>query len=245
MRTPYDSSIYLKKNKEPLVAQSRYAKIVGSVMFLMNCTRLDIAYAVSRLSRYTHNPAYEHWNALTCLLRYLKDTMNLGLTYTDRPTLLEGYCDAAWISDNNETNSTSGYIFTLGGGAISWKSSKQTCNARSTMESEFVALENACTEAEWLRNLLADIPKWDKQLPSISLHCDSQAAIACARNKIYNGKKRHIRLRQNIVRQFISNGVISMEFVWSEKNLADPLTKGLTRQLVYDTSRGMRLKPIE
>ena len=58
VRTPYDSSIYLKKNKEPLVAQSRYAKIVGSVMFLMNCTRLDIAYAVSRLSRYTHNPAY-------------------------------------------------------------------------------------------------------------------------------------------------------------------------------------------
>ena len=113
------------------------------------------------------------------------------------------------------------------------------------MESEFVALENAGTEAEWLRNLLADIPKWDKPLPSISLHCDSQATIACARNKIYNGKKRHIRLRHNIVRQLISNGVIVMEFVGSEKYLANPLTKGLTRQLVYDTSRGMRLKPIE
>ena len=195
----------------------------------MNCTRPDIAYAISRLSRYTHNPAYEHWNALTRLLRYLKGTMNLGLTYTGRPIVLEGYCDANWISDNDKTNSTSGYIFTLGGGAISWKSSKQTCNARSTIESEFVALEKAGTEVEWLRNLLADIPKWDKPLPSISLHCDSQAAIACAINKIYNGKKKHIHLRHNIVQQLISNGVIAMEFVWSEKNLVDPLIKGLTR----------------
>ena len=84
-------------------------------MFLMNCTRPDIAYAISRLSRYTHNPAYEHWNALTRLLRYLKGTMNLGLTYTGRPIVLEGYCDANWISDNDKTNSTNGYIFTLGG----------------------------------------------------------------------------------------------------------------------------------
>ena len=113
------------------------------------------------------------------------------------------------------------------------------------MESKFVALEKVGTEVKWLRNLLAGISKWDKPLPSISLHCDSQATIACARNKIYNGKKRHIRLRHNIVRQLIINGVIAMEFVRSEKNLADPLTRGLTRQLVYDTSRGMRLKPIE
>ena len=85
--------------------------------------------------------------------------MNLGLTYTGRPTVLEGYCNANRISDNDETNSTSDYVFTLGGGAISWKSSKQTCNARSIMESEFVALEKAGIEVEWLRNLLVNIPK--------------------------------------------------------------------------------------
>ena len=76
--------------------------------------------------------------------------MNLGLTYIGRPTVLEGYCDANWISDNDETNSISGYVFTLRGEAISWKSSKQTFNARSTMESEFVALEKVDTEAKWL-----------------------------------------------------------------------------------------------
>ena len=90
VRTPYDPSIHLKKNRGSPVAQSEYVKIIGSVMFLMNCTRLDIAYAVCRLSRYTHNHAYEHWNALTHLLRCLKGTMNLGLTYTGHPIVLEG-----------------------------------------------------------------------------------------------------------------------------------------------------------
>ena len=87
-------------------------------MFLMKCTCLDIAYAVSRLSRYTHNAAREHWNAITRLLKYLKGTMNLGLTYTGHPAVLEGYCDTNWILDNDETNSTSGYVSTLGGRAI-------------------------------------------------------------------------------------------------------------------------------
>ena len=95
--------------------------------------------------------------------------MNLGLTYTGRPTILESYCDKNWISNNNETNPISGYVFTLGGGAISWKSSKQTCNAKSTIKPKFVALEKVGTEAKWLTDLLVDIPKWDKPLPSISL----------------------------------------------------------------------------
>jgi len=129
-------------------------------MFLMNCTRPDIAYAVSRLSRYTHNPSSEHWAALRRLLRFLKGTVDLSLHFGKFPAVLEGYCDANWISGNDETCSTSGYVFTMGGGAISWKSSKQTCIARSTMESEFIALELASQEAEWLRDLLADLPMW-------------------------------------------------------------------------------------
>ncbi|XP_074314859.1 secreted RxLR effector protein 161-like [Silene latifolia] len=122
------------------VSQEEYAKIIGSVMFLMNCTRPDIAYTVSRLSRYTHNPGKDHWNALIRLLRYLKGTMDWGLHYSRTPSVLEGYCDANWVSGNDEIHSTSGYIFTLASGAISWKSCKQTCLAKSTMESEFIAL---------------------------------------------------------------------------------------------------------
>ncbi|KAL0441840.1 UNVERIFIED_CONTAM: Retrovirus-related Pol polyprotein from transposon TNT 1-94 [Sesamum radiatum] len=216
----------------------------GSVMFLMNYTRPDIAYAVSRLSRYTHNPNKDHWDALRRLLRYLKGTMNLCLHFNKYPAVLEGFCDANWVTDNDEVSSTSGYVFTLGGGAISWKSAKQTCIARSTMESEFIALELAGQEAEWLRNLVGDVPLWGSSVP-VSLHCDSQAAIGIAKNYAYNGKRRHIRIRHGAVKELLKGGIISLEYVRSERNLADPLTKGLTRRIILETSRAMGLKPLE
>lgn len=242
--SPYDANVQLKKNRGECISQPEYAQIIGSLMYLTNCTRPDISYAVGRLSRYTQSPNKEHWTAISRVLKYLKGTLNYELKYAGFPSVLEGYSDANWISDSDETKSTSGYVFTLGGGAVSWKSSKQTIITRSTMESEFVALEKASTEAEWLRNLLADIPLWKRPASSVSMHCDSQAAIARAKNKTYNGKNRHIRLRHNIVKQLLENGVISIDFVRSELNLADPLTKPLSRRQVSDTSRGMGLMPI-
>lgn len=115
VRTPYDPSIHLKKNRGPNVSQIEYVKIIGSVIFLMNSTRLDIAYAVSRLSRYTHNPAKEHWDALHRLLRYLRDTMDWCLHFCKFLAVLEGFCDANWVADNDEVSSTSCYVLTLGG----------------------------------------------------------------------------------------------------------------------------------
>ncbi|XP_075645702.1 secreted RxLR effector protein 161-like [Castanea sativa] len=161
-------------------------------MFLTNCTHPDIAYAVGRLSRYTHNPSIEHWDAISRLLRYLKGTFDYGLSYCGYPAILEGYCDANWISDTDEVKSTSGYVFTLAERAISWKSSKQTCIARSTMESELVALEKAGSKAKWLSSLLIDIPLYTNSIASICMHCDCQTTITRAKNKIYNGKSRHI-----------------------------------------------------
>ncbi|KAL0350117.1 UNVERIFIED_CONTAM: Retrovirus-related Pol polyprotein from transposon TNT 1-94 [Sesamum radiatum] len=244
IRTPYDPSICLKKNNGDSVSQAEYAKIIGSVMFLMNYTRPDIAYAVSRLSRYTHNPNKEHWDALRHLLKYLKGTINLYLYFNKYPGVLEGFCDANSVTDNDEVSSTSGYVFTLGGGAISWKYAKQTCIARSIMESEFIALKLAGQEAEWLRNLVGDIPLWGSTA-LVSLHYDSQAAIGIAKNHAYNGKRRHIRLRHSAIKELLKNGIISLDYVRSERNLVDPLTKGLTRRIILETSRAMGLKPLE
>ena len=112
------------------------------------------------------------------------------------------------------------------------------------MESEFIALELAGNEAEWLRHFLANIPLGIKPTPSVSLHGDCQAVIAIAKNKTFNGKNRHIQLRHNVVKQLLKDRTISIDYVKSEVNLADPLTKPLGRKLIYETSRGMRLKPI-
>ena len=116
--------------------------------------------------------------------------MCLGLHFIRYPSVLETYCDANWVSVNwvSEVTSTSGHLFTLAGRAVSWKSSKQSCNAKSTMESEFLALALARLEAQWLRNLLFDILLWEKSMPSICLHCYSKAVIAKTQSEIYNFK---------------------------------------------------------
>ena len=240
--TPFDVSNKLTDNEGRSVSQLSYASAIGSLMYAMHCTRSDIAFAVCKLSRYTHNPSTEHWKAIARIFGYLKRTKALALTYGGFPSVLEGYSDASWITSINDNKSTSGWIFTLGGGAISWASKKQTCITHSTMESDFIALAAACREAEWLRNMLLDIKLWPQPMPAISLHCDSQATMSRAFSKIYNGKSRHIALRHEYVRQMISDGIVTVVYVKSGKNLADPLTKGLSRDMVKNTSYEMGLK---
>ncbi|KAL6335067.1 hypothetical protein AAG906_026447 [Vitis piasezkii] len=201
-------------------------------MYAMNCMRPDIAYAVNKLSRFTNNLGKDHWKALVRVLRYLRYTLNYGLHYLRYPTVLKGYSDANWISNMNDSKSTSGYVFTIGGATISWKSSKQTCIARSMMESEFFALDKAEEKAKWLHNFLEDIPCWPKLVPAICIHCDSQSTIGRVQSSMYNGKPRHIRRRHNTVRQLLANRIISIDYVKSKDNLADPLTKGFSRDQV-------------
>ena len=122
--TPFDPNSKLKKNNGEGVSPLEYARVIGSLMYVMNCTRPDIAYSVGRLARYTSNPGRDHWDALVRVLRYLKYTVKYGLHYTRYRPVLEGFSDANWITDSVETKSNSGYVFTLGGAVVSWKSSK-------------------------------------------------------------------------------------------------------------------------
>ncbi|KAJ9566244.1 hypothetical protein OSB04_002210 [Centaurea solstitialis] len=162
--------------------------------------------------------------------------------YTSNP---KGYSDASWITHVEEDrSSTTGWVFLLGGGTISWASKKQTCITNSTMESEFVALAAVGKEAEWLRNLIYEIPLWSKPIAPISIHCDSAATLAKAYSQVYNGKSRHLCVRHNMIRDLIMNGVISVEFVKSQQNLAYHLTKGLVRDLVHKSVIGMGLRSI-
>ena len=201
-------------------------------MQLMSCTRPDLAYAVSMLSRYTSNPSVEHQKSITRLLKYLRYTHEYGLRYGRYPAVIGGYNDANWISNIKDSRSTSGYVFTLGGAA------------RSTMESKFITLDKCGEEAEWLRQFAEDVPKWPKPVTAISIHRDSQSAIGRAQSTMYNGKSRHIRRRHNTIRQLLSTGVITIDYVKSKDNIADPLTKGLSRDLVYKSSKEMGLNPL-
>jgi hypothetical protein len=114
----------LKKNRRVSRDQLKYSQIIGSLMYLASTTRPDILFAVRELSRFVLNLGDDHWQALERVLRYLKVTVSLVIHYTGYPTVLEGYCDANWISDADEIYDTSGYVFSLGGGVVSWKSCK-------------------------------------------------------------------------------------------------------------------------
>ena len=112
------------------------------------------------------------------------------------------------------------------------------------MEAEIIALDIATSEAEFLKNLLCDLPLFNKPIPQIPMHCDSQVVISKVTNKNFNEKIRHLRVRHKSIINLISHGTISLDFVRSKNNIADPLTKGLMRQQVLESLREIRLKPI-
>jgi hypothetical protein len=151
--------------------------MIGSLMYLGSVTRLDISFAVSKMSRFTSNPGDDHWHALERVMHYLVGTMDYGIHYSGYPAILEGYSDANWISDVNELYATSGYVFTLGGAAVSWRSCKQTILMRSTMEAKLTTLDTATVKADWLRELLMDLSIIEKPLPTILMNCDNQTVI--------------------------------------------------------------------
>nr|GEY75528.1 zinc finger, CCHC-type [Tanacetum cinerariifolium]GEZ26225.1 zinc finger, CCHC-type [Tanacetum cinerariifolium] len=225
------------------IFQSHYIKKVLKKFNYIDCTLVSTPMnTMGKLSRYTSNPDTQQWQAIQRVLKYLKKTMNYKLTYTCYPSVLEDYIDASLISNSEDNSSTSGWVFLLGGCAISWASKKQNYITGSTMKFEFVALAAAGKEAELLRNMIIEILLWSKLIAPISIRCDSAATLANAYSQMYNGKSRHLGVRHSMIRELITNEVISIEFVRSQQNLADHLMKGLARDLFIKSAEEMRLK---
>ncbi|GKA35247.1 zinc finger, CCHC-type containing protein [Tanacetum coccineum] len=169
--TPMDTSEKLMLNNGQTISQLKYSRVIDCLMYAMTCTRPDIAFTVGKLSMYTSNPGTQHWQAIPRGYR-----------------VLEGYTDASWINNTEDNSSTSGWVFLLGGGVISWASKKQTCITGLTMEYDCVALAAAGKEAEWLKILLREIPLWSKPITPISIRYDSASTLAKAYSQMYNGK---------------------------------------------------------
>nr|GEZ14757.1 cytochrome 89A2 [Tanacetum cinerariifolium] len=182
-----EGDVILKMTSEKELKLTNVLYVLEIRKNLVSGTRPNLAYAISKLSRYTSNPSDAHWKAMTRVLHYLRYSPDYELHYDRYPAVIKGYSDANWISDIKDSRSTSGYVFTLGGSAISWKSSKQTVTAKSMMESEFIALDKCEEEAKWLRQFVEDIPRWPKLVTAISIHCDSQSAIGNGYSR--NGQK--------------------------------------------------------
>jgi hypothetical protein len=242
--TPYDHSLVLRKNKRIGRDQLRYSQMIGSLMYLASATRTDISFVVSKLSQFTSNPRDDHWRALERVMHYLVGTMDYKIHYSGYPAVLEGYSDANWISDVDELYATSGYVFTLGGAAILWRSCKQTILTRSTMEAELATLDTVIIKVDSLHELLMDIPIVKKPLSAILMNYDNQMVIVKVDSSKDNMKSsRHIKRRLKSVRKMRNFRVITLDYIHTEKNLADPFTKGLSRNVIDAASKEMGLRP--
>ena len=169
-----------------------YASAVGSLMYAMVCTRPDIAHAVGVVSRFLSNPGKEHWAAVKWILRYLRGTSKFCLCFGDSNPVLVGYTDADMAGDVDTRRSTSGYLITFSGGAVSWQSRLQKCVALSTTEAEFIVATEASKELLWMKKFLSELG-FQQERPQ--LFCDSQSAIHLAKNSTFHSRSKHIEVR--------------------------------------------------
>jgi hypothetical protein len=210
-------------------ATSRYAELVGALLYLASCTRPDISYAVGVLSRFMGAPTKEHWTAAQQVLRYVAGTAEMGLRYggADGASALSltGFADADFAGDLDSRRSTTGFLFMLNGAPVSWRSKCQPTVATSTSEAEYMAAAAAIKEALWLKQLL---PELGVSLASaVQIGVDNQGAI-----KLLNGsaavRSKHIDVMHHFARERVARGEVALQYVPTGSMVADFLTKPLT-----------------
>jgi hypothetical protein len=207
-----------------------YANVVGSLMYAMICTRPNISHAVGVLSRYMSKPRKDHWTSVKRVFMYLRGTTTYGLCYQGRPRLdvvvdINGFVDAEFVGDLDHRRSTSGYVFNLFGGSISWMRKRQAVVALTTIEAEYMEATHARKEAIWLQRLCSSIGLVQQ---AVRLDCDSQSAIFLEKNPTYDSKTKHIDVQYHFVRDMVEGKKVLLEKVDTLKNVADSLTKSMS-----------------
>ncbi|KAJ9547196.1 hypothetical protein OSB04_019739 [Centaurea solstitialis] len=217
-----------------------YASAVGSLMYAQVCTRPDIAFIVGVLGRYLSNPGMDHWRAAKRVMRYLKKTRDYMLTYRKSDSLeIVGYSDSDFGGCQDTGRSTSGYVYILAGGAISWKSVKQTLVASSTMAAEFVACYEASNHGIWLRNFVTGLRIVKGVERPLKLFCDNNSAVLYSNNNRSTIKSKHIDIKFLVVKERVQNGQIVIEHMGTNSMLADPLSKALVPKVFHEHTKNM------
>lgn len=204
-----------------------YRQIVGKLIYLLH-TRPDLSYAIHMVSKFMHAPEESHLQAVLGILRYLKRYPSLGLHFKtgDEPHLT-GFSDANYGGDRDDSTSLGAYIFFLGATPITWKCRKQKSVSRSSCESEYRALAHSACEAIWLRSLLHELG-FGSPKPTV-IGCDNQSAIKLTKNPVFHEKTKHFKIDWHFSRQKVEEGVIAVEYISTQAQPADMLTKALGR----------------
>ncbi|KAL5556337.1 hypothetical protein UlMin_038573 [Ulmus minor] len=220
-------------NEEIVGPEVPYLSAIGALMYLANCTRPNIAFAVNLLARFSSSPTRRHWNGIKHIFRYLQGTIDLGLFYPNESKKgLIGYADAGHLSDPHKARSQIGYVFTCGGTAISWRSQKQTLVATSSNHAEVIALHEASRECVWLRSMTQHIQESCglpvNKDPTI-LYEDNAACITQIKEGyIKSDRTKHIPPKFfSFTQELEKNKDVDVQYVRSSDNAADLFTKAL------------------
>ena len=219
---------------------TKYRSLIGAMNYLAVSTRPDISFAVGHAARFFEDARREHWIAAKRILRYLKGSRQLRLRFEKSradPKLVQeakneivGFCDSDWAGCLDTRTSTWGFVFLYGGGAITWRSKKDSAPARSSAEAEIVALDKAAREARWLRKLEQDFDLNDGSRPT-TIHEDNSAAVSIsAKNRASSERTKHIDVKYFAVYcKDVEDGRIKVSPIATADNVADIFTKGLER----------------
>ena len=216
-----------------------YKEAVGSLMYAMVATRPDLAFPMSVVSQHMAKSGPLHWAGVKRIMRYLQGTLEAKLVLGGKSLALKGYCDADWAGDASDRRSTTGYVFMLGDGAISWNSKKQPTIALSTTEAEYMAISQCTREALWLRQLMSDVGL--EQEKSTLVMCDNQGAIALVKNPTHHSRSKHIDIQHHFIREKVEEVLIELKYVPTEHMVADVLTKALAKPRHEDLCKRMGL----
>ena len=210
------------------VDRTKYQQLVGKLIYLSH-TRPDIAFAVSLVSQYMHNPCQGHLDAVYRILKYLKQAPGKGLLFKksgDRR--IEAFTDADWAGSVDDRKSTSGYCTQVWGNLVTWRSKKQNVVARSSAEAEYRAMAHGVCEVIWLKRLFEELNI--KFNGPIQLQCDNQSAISIAHNPVQHDRTKHVEVDRHFIKEKIEDKIITINYIPTGQQLADVFTKGLSEK---------------
>lgn len=226
--TPMDKSHQAGEEINVKITAAPYREAVGSLMYLAVCTRPDITYAVNYVSQFLEKPKERHWTMIKRIMRYIKGSLTLGIYYdaTAKGGNLEVFSDADYASDQHTRRSVSGLVCKYSGGAIIWASRRQKRVSLSTTEAEYIAASEAAKDAIWLSQLHNKIAP----LTTVPiLRVDNVSAIKLTKNPSFHKRTKHIDVRFHYVRERVQEQQLKIEYVPSEEQAADILTKPIPR----------------
>lgn len=226
-KVPMECRLKLEKGDESKRTSKPYRELIGCLTYVTLTTRPDLCASVNYYSQFQSCPTEEHWTHLKRLLRYIKGTVDLGLEYRgdDKAEVIAAYCDADWANSIIDRRSVTGYVFRVFGCVTTWLTRKQQTVSLSSTEAELVALSTAVCEGVWLIRLLEEIGY--KLSAPVTYFEDNQSTIRVVNDPKDHGRLKHVDVKLHYIRSLIQQGRIRLEYIPSERQVADIMTKSL------------------